>query len=145
MKRSKRMEVIEGIIQQQENRAARALALARNQLGEEESKLLELNNYLADYEKNMLSQGGQGVTGQQWQNFQYFIGQLEKVIQHQHQSIEQAENQLQKIQQRWQQIHIKRKSISTLVENIRLEEWVVEEKKEQKELDELVNQLQIRD
>ena len=144
MKRSSRMEVVEKVIRQQEDRAAAALGLAQTQVKQEQQKLGELNEYLNSYENDMLSRGGQGISGQQWQNFQYFIGQLEQIIGQQKQAILVAEQQLNQVRMRWQQIHIKRKSISGLIENIRIEEWVVEEKREQKELDELVSQLQAR-
>lgn len=144
MKRSSRMEVVERVIRQQEDRAAAALGLAQTQVKQEQQKLQELHDYLNSYENDMLSKGGQGISGQQWQNFQYFLGQLEQVIGQQQHTIVVAEQQLEKIRLQWQQIHIKRKSIASLVENIRFEEWMVEEKREQKALDELVSQLQAR-
>lgn len=141
MKRSDRLAVVGRLIEKQEQQMARALGIARQQLAGEEKKSAELVDYLASYEAELTNKGEQGVSGAQWQNYQFFIGQLEAVIVQQGKAVQRAQQQVLQVTQKWQQINIKRKSLTGLIDNIRLEELVEQEKKEQKMIDDLVNQM----
>ena len=141
MKRSERMGVMVKLIERQEQQAARALGFAQTHLEQERNKLAELKDYLRAYEGEMTTKGSAGISGAQWQNYQYFIGQLEQLIRQQHGVIQQAQRQVVDMQQKWHQVHQKRKTMDSFVESIRFDEWLVSEKKEQKEMDDLVLQM----
>lgn len=139
--RSQRMAIVEKVALQREEQAAKALSMARQQMEMEHKRLQELIDYQNDYDGN-LRQEGREMTGMQLRNFQYFTGQLEHIVIQQKQQIETLDGQIEQIQEKWQELYIRRKSIGSIVDKIKLEEWVVQEKKEQKAMDELVSQLQ---
>jgi flagellar protein FliJ len=139
--RSQRMAIVEKVALQREDQAAKALSMARQQMEMEHKRLEELKDYQDDYNGN-LRQEGRVMTGMELRNFQYFTGQLELIVNQQKQQIDTLEGQIKQIQEKWQELYIRRKSIGSIVDKIKLEEWVVQEKKEQKAMDELVNQLQ---
>ncbi len=144
MKRSDRMALVEKLIASQEDKAARAMGMAKQNLLNEEKKLADLKSHKKDYEANLLRQGQSGISGQQWQSFQFFINQLSQVIQQQHQQVGVAHHQFENVKKQWQAVHAKRQSIGNLVESVRFQEHLEQEKKEQKMLDDLVQQMQLR-
>jgi len=141
MKRSERLSVVERLIAKQEQQMAQALGIARQQLAGEEKKQSELEDYLVSYQDDLTAKSQKGVSGAQWQNYQFFIGQLESVIVQQQRAVNRAQEQVMMVTKKWQQINIKKKSMSGLIDNIRMEELVEQEKKDQKEIDDLVNQM----
>ena len=139
--RSKRLAIVERLIEQQEQQLAKAVGMARQQLQQEEKKHQDLQNYLGDYESELLTQGEGGISGSQWQNFQFFIGQLEQAISQQRGAVQRAEQQIEIVLVKWRQVYQKRKSLGSLIHKIKLDELVEQEKKEQKQVDDLVNQM----
>ncbi|WP_428239455.1 flagellar export protein FliJ [Gynuella sp.] len=141
MNRSQRLVIVEKLIQQQEEQLARALTMARENVQREQHRLDELTGYQNSYEDEFHSQAQKGISGQQWQSYQHFISQLEQVIKAQQHTILMAQRQANEVMQRWKKIHLKRKSMSSFIESVRFEEWVAQEKLEQKQNDELVTQM----
>ena len=141
MNRSQRLAIVEKLIRKQEEQLARALTLARENVQKEQAKLQELIGYQSSYEDEFRAQGKKGISGQQWQSYQHFISQLDNVIKVQNHTILMAQRQVVEVMQRWKQIHLKRKSMSSFIESVRFEEWVAQEKLEQKHNDELVTQM----
>lgn len=141
MKRSERLSVVEKLIAKQEQQMAQALGIARQQLAGEEKKQAELEEYLVSYQDDLTTKSQQGVSGAQWQNYQFFIEQLESVILQQKRSVYRSQEQVKMVTQKWQQINIKKKSMGGLIDNIRMEELVEQEKKDQKVIDDMVTQM----
>ena len=138
--RSSRMAIVEKIAKQREDQAANALNLMRQQMEMEIKRLEELKAYQVDYNGNLRTEGRQ-MSGMQLRNFNYFSDQLESIVAQQQGQIHKLEDQIEQIRDKWQQLYIRRKSIGSIVEKIKLEEWVVQEKKEQKLMDELISQI----
>lgn len=141
MKRSKRMAVVEQMVVKQEEEAGRILALAQQQLAMEEKKLADLKQHLADYENNMVLHGKQGISGQEWQSYQFFIEQLNHVISQQHRQVGLAAAQKNKVKDAWQQLHAKKQSIANFIDSIKNQEQIEQDKKDQKVMDDLVQQM----
>ena len=100
--RSSRLAIVEKVAKQREDQAANALALARQQMEMEHTRLKELLDYGEDYNGNLRSEGRQ-MTGMQLRNFNFFANQLDHIIEQQKQQIKTLEGQIEQIQQKWQE------------------------------------------
>lgn len=141
MKRSERMQLIERLARQREDQAARALAQTRQRIEQEQAQLQELEGYRQEYQSYLEQQGSVGLSIMQWRRTQGFIDQLGDVIQQQEGVIRRWHDQEHHLVQSWQKLYQRRRSLGQLVEKISVEEFIEEDRREQKALDELVGQM----
>lgn len=144
MKRSQRFAVIERLAKQREDQAAQALQQARAQLAQEQQQLEELAGYQAEYHRALEVTGGSGISIEQWRRTQGFIDQLETVMVSQRRVIGQWQEQEARLLEHWQSLYQRRRTLNQLVERFSMEELVEADRREQKALDEVVNQMRQR-
>ncbi len=144
MKRSARLKLVEQVAEAHEQKAAQALSLAQQQLEKEQQRLQSLLDYQQDYQKQGNERAQQGMNIHYFLTIQGFMDQLDTLEQQQKFAIEQAEKQLLQAKQHWLQLYQRRKSIGQLAEKVELQEWLAQEKQQQKILDDLIVQMQSR-
>lgn len=144
MKRSARLKMVEQVAMVHENKAAQALALAQQQLQQEQERLQSLRDYQQDYQHTGQHRGHTGMSMHQFLTIQSFLDQIEVLLVRQQEAIDAAKHQLEYSRGQWLRLHQRRKSIAGLAEKMELQEWLAQEKQEQKQLDDLIVQMQAR-
>ena len=141
LKRAERLLPVVQMAEREEQEAARALARSQEQLRQGEVKLGELQRYRHDYQQQWLQQGSQGVSGQWLMNYQRFLSQLEVAIGQQRSSVDWHRNNLENARQLWQQRYARVEGLRKLVQRYLDEARALQDKREQKLLDELSQRL----
>lgn len=124
-----------------EREAALQLGHLQGLLGQAEAKLGELERFRGDYQQQWIIQGQQGVSGQWLINYQRFLSQLEVAVGQQRQSIQWHQQNLEKGRSVWQQRYARLEGLRKLVQRYLEEARRLEDKREQKLLDELSQRL----
>jgi flagellar FliJ protein len=127
------LQTILNLAEIKENDAARMLANAQKIMGENQTKLNELQVFLADYQKPSLTP----VNAYQLQSTRQFLIQLNEVIKLQEQQLALSKCAMLKEKDNWLVHRVKSKSIEKIVEKRLLKEEKTKQKKEETELDEI--------
>lgn len=139
MSRAARLQVVAKLAQQREDQAVQALAQVRAQLGNEQNRLQELQQYRQEYSAYLAQQGSAGIGMQQWRRTQGFIDQLDQLIGRQQTAIQSWQHREQDVLAHWREFHMRRKNISSYIDKLSIEEILAADKKEQKMMDELAS------
>lgn len=143
--RAARLAPVVAMAERAEREAAVQLGHSQGLLKQAEVKLGDLERYRADYQQQWISEGQRGVSGQWLMNYQRFLSQLEVAIVQQRQSVTWHRNNLDKVRELWQQRYARLEGLRKLVQRYLDEARQVEDKREQKLLDELAQRLSGRD
>lgn len=139
IKRSKRLGVVLNVSLKQKEAADRYLADAQLRVTQAEQQLILLQNYMLDYQREFIEAGRKGLSARNMQQHQAFLGRLERALVQQHETIRIAHAQLEKVRHHWNQVYQRFKGIEKLTHNAQTQEALFEEKKLQREIDELGN------
>lgn len=143
--RAARLAPVVAMAERAEREAAVQLGHSQGLLKQAEVKLGDLERYRADYQQQWISEGQRGVSGQWLMNYQRFLSQLEVAIAQQRQSVTWHRNNLDKVRESWQQRYARLEGLRKLVQRYLDEARQIEDKREQKLLDELAQLLSGRD
>ncbi len=143
--RAERLAPVIDMAERAEREAARQMGRCQGLVSQAEVKLGELERYRSDYQQQWIHQGQQGVSGQWLMNYQRFLNQLETAVGQQNQSINWHRANLDKARAAWQQRYARLEGLRKLVQRYRDEARMVEDRQEQKLLDELAQRQPIRD
>ncbi|MCY1440637.1 flagellar export protein FliJ [compost metagenome] len=124
-----------------ERQAAQRLGQFQQQVNLAQAKLAELDRFREDYQLQWIDRGGQGVSGSWLVNYQRFLGQLESAMTQQRQSLAWHQNNLNNARGTWQQAYARVEGLRKLVQRYIDEARMIEDKREQKLLDELSQRL----
>ncbi|KGK41687.1 hypothetical protein LH51_12865 [Nitrincola sp. A-D6] len=134
--RSQRLGVVLDLSRRQRETADRYLADSQQRLQQAEAQLIQLQNYMLEYQQQFTLAGQQGMTTNALQQHQAFIGRLEHALRQQHETIRVARQQLEQVKQYWQSVYARFKGIEKLTDKARLDEQYMRDKREQQETDE---------
>ena len=140
MKRSKRMQIVVELAERKERDAATACEKIRKLIDDETKKLGELQNYYLEYE-NSFSAATQNVRGADILRNRLFLQRLKQAVEGQQGVIAQFEQEYQTAKQAWLESRRKLQSFIDLVKSIKQQEAKLDEKMEQKLIDEWVNRI----
>ncbi|MBV4484211.1 flagella biosynthesis chaperone FliJ [Pseudomonas sp. SWRI153] len=143
--RAARLAPVVDMAEKAEKTAVQRLAYFQGQVKVAESKLADLNAFRLDYSQQWIVRGSTGVTGQWLLGFQGFLAQLDTAVDQQRQSLVWHQNNLDKARDEWQQAFARVEGLRKLVQRYRDEAQRLEDKREQKLLDELSQRLPRRD
>ena len=124
-----------------EKTAVQRMGYFQGQVKVAESKLADLNAFRLDYSEQWIVRGSTGVSGQWLLGFQGFLAQLDTAVDQQRQSLVWHQNNLDKARDEWQKAFAKVEGLRKLVQRYREEAQRLEDKREQKLLDELSQRL----
>ena len=139
--RAARLAPVVDMAEKTEKAAAMRLGHFQGQVNLANSKLGDLENFRGDYQAQWVERGSQGVSGQWMRYYQYFLNQLETAVSQQRQSLVWHENNLNKARETWQQAYARVEGLRKLVQRYADEARQLEDKREQKLMDELSQRL----
>ncbi|RYY74709.1 MAG: flagellar export protein FliJ [Gammaproteobacteria bacterium] len=137
--RSKRMQVVLTLTERSEQEAADKLGKFTAQVEAESEQLRQLNEYADQY---LHAYGARKVAVRPQELIAYsgFIQRLAEARKEQQARLERMQLQLERYRQAWRIAHQKTESIKELILRLQHDENLLQDKKLQKELDELVGQ-----
>ncbi|KJK05640.1 MULTISPECIES: flagellar export protein FliJ [Pseudomonas] len=139
--RAARLTPVVEMAENAERQAAQRLGQFQQQVNMAQAKLAELDRFREDYQLQWIDRGGQGVSGSWLVNYQRFLGQLESAMTQQRQSLAWHQNNLNNARGTWQQAYARVEGLRKLVQRYIDEARIIEDKREQKLLDELSQRL----
>jgi len=139
--RAARLAPVVEMAEQAEKTAVQRLGYFQGQVKVAESKLADLEAFRLDYQEQWIVRGSDGVSGQWLLGYHGFLAQLDTAIDQQRQSLVWHQNNLIKARDAWQQAFAKVEGLRKLVQRYREEAQRLEDKREQKLLDELSQRL----
>ncbi|PIE41570.1 MAG: flagellar export protein FliJ [Gammaproteobacteria bacterium] len=141
MKRSQRMLPVRKLKEQEERTFARKFAQAQQQVEQEKQQLSMLENYQRDYFANISSQQtqhtGVSLSATQLDKYQLFLGRLHTAIENQQQVLVIKEAALKVAREQWAAANARLKALDSLIANIKAEEAQMQDKQEQRLIDDL--------
>ncbi|MCS3470326.1 flagellar FliJ protein [Pseudomonas sp. JUb42] len=139
--RATRLAPVVEMAESAERTAAQRLGHFQGQVRVAEGKLGELERFRYDYQLQWISKGSEGVSGEWLMNYQRFLNQLETAVGQQKQSLAWHQANLDKARDAWQQCYARVEGLRKLVQRYIDEARALEDKREQKLLDELSQRL----
>ena len=133
---SKAIQLLIERLLEAEDRAARAMAMARQDQQRYESHLEALNQCRENHSGQLTERGSQGLTSFQFGHYQAFINKLDHAAQQQLQGLRQVRQVTEKRRQEWLDIQQQRKALETLMSRKAAQEALKVARQEQKLLDE---------
>ena len=131
------LAVVQGLAERHEKEAGVRLSSAQGMLASAESQLKQIVDYRKDYHRLATGDSGNVTDTHQLQAARHFLSELDKIAGKQRSTIQQAELALE--QQRISWVDAKRRltAIDKLRKQRKKEQQVVDEKREQRALDDL--------
>lgn len=139
MNRSTKLQPVVKISKQQEKNAARLHADMLRQAEQQRKQLDELIMYRNQYLKAFQSAAESGISAVQMQDYRLFINRLDVAIEQQQQSVAHSQNKCDISQQELIDKRSRSKIIDKIVENRQQQENHILEKREQRELEDLLH------
>lgn len=136
MKRSQRLKPVQQLAEQRRKQAEQALGQAQQRLLAERQSLVQLEEYLADYQRQLLETGQAGVAMEQLQRLQSFKQRLLDALAQQRLQITFCEQAVAQAKIAWMQASGREKAMGSLVDSARQQEQLQADKQLQKQLDE---------
>ena len=130
------LKMLQEISAKEVDMATEALANAMKVASEAKAKQDMLLEYRQDYGKNLNKILEEGMGAEAYQNFQNIFGKLDQAIAGQQNVLDAANQQVKVHQQLWQESQRKKLSYDVLLQRSDKRELQVEQKKDQKMMDE---------
>ena len=141
MKRSDRLEPVQKVVDDTERRLAEHFAASERLVAACESKLAELQTYLADYVSGFATRGGRGMGVAALRDYQAFIARLREAIKQQADIVERARSDRDVQCGRWQEAAKRARALGHVIDQWQVEERKVADRKEQRDSDERAQRL----
>lgn len=139
--RAARLAPVVEMAEKAERTAAQRLGHFQGQMRLAEAKLQELEQFRMNYQQQWINNGTQGVSGQWLMNYQRFLNQLETAVGQQRKSLAWHQNNLNNARDAWQKAYARVEGLRKLVMRYMAEARTLEDKREQRLLDELSQRL----
>jgi flagellar FliJ protein len=139
--RAGRLAPVVEMAEKAEKTAVQRLGHFQGQVRLAEAKLGDLEKFRSDYQQQWIDKGAHGVSGQWLMNYQRFLNQLETAVSQQRQSLVWHQNNVNKARDEWQKAYARVEGLRKLVQRYIDEARALEDKREQKLLDELSQRL----
>ncbi|UVL41975.1 flagella biosynthesis chaperone FliJ [Pseudomonas sp. B21-040] len=141
LSRAARLAPVVEMAEKAEKTAVMRLGHFQGQVRVAESKLADLEAFRLEYQEQWIVRGSSGVSGQWLLGYQGFLTQLGTAIDQQRQSLNWHQNNLSKARDSWQQAFARVEGLRKLVQRYMDEARQLEDKREQRLLDELSQRL----
>ena len=136
MKRAKRLEPVQHIVDEAQKRLAMSVAAFEKRLLDGEKKLEELVRYKAEYEVGFQQRAAGGIGVMEMRDYQAFLARLAEAIKQQQALVNRARAEHEAERVKWQEALKRSKALGHVVERWQAEERHVTERREQRESDE---------
>jgi flagellar FliJ protein len=145
MSRAARLAPVVEMAESVEKKAAQRLGHFQGQVNLSIAKLAELEKFRSDYQQQWMTNGSRGVSGQWLMNYQRFLNQLETAVAQQHKSLAWHQGNLNSARSVWQKAYARVEGLRKLVLRYAEEARRLEDRREQRLLDELSQRLPQRE
>ncbi|HEX7013766.1 MAG TPA: flagellar export protein FliJ [Steroidobacteraceae bacterium] len=136
MTRAQRIKPVQTLVEDAERKLQRSLAGAQRQLVQAEAKLAELERYCEEYRKQFAERALKGMDAPGLRDYQVFLARLNEAIRQQQAIVARARAERDAERQRWQRAATRAKALGHVVEQWRIEEQRIQDRREQREIDE---------
>ena len=136
MTRTERVRPVVQHTDKREQAALQEVARYQGMLEIEESRLEELRRYKVEYLNNQ-QQDAQVYSAIELQELNRFLDQLDDTIARQEDVIRHRQDELEKRRTIWKAVRVEAKAMQKAVEKLQRQETRVQDRKEQKELDDI--------
>jgi flagellar FliJ protein len=136
MTRAQRLQPVQKVIDAAERRRAETLAGSETRVKQSESKLTELEQYRADYQRAYHDRVAIGISSAGLRDYQLFLARLSEAIRQQTLLVSAARLERDQERQRWQDAARRAKAIDHVVENWQSEDRRDADRREQRDSDE---------
>ena len=137
--RAKRMQIVLMLAERDEQKLGALLGQCRTQVEAEIGQLHQLDDYATQY-LQQYSERKSAVKAHELIAYSSFIQRLGDARKEQQMRVERAERQLNEQRARWHLAHQKCESIKKLIEKLFKEDIALQDKRVQKEIDEMITQ-----
>ena len=141
MLRSKRLQVVLKVEEQREQQALELMAEAQRACEKQRDQIRNLEGYQQEYRDQIRSCQQGVVPVSRLQGWQAFIAQLDAVIVQQQRVLNDAEAELERRRQAWQQAWERRRGMEKYIDTCRRQEQQAADAREQKLSDEAASRL----
>lgn len=136
MTRAKRLRPVQDLMDDAERKLAQSLAAYERRVSEARNKLLELERYLAEYQRQFTDRAGRGIGVTDLRDYQAFLARLNEAIRQQHGVVQRSCSERDVERKRWQDAARRAKAIDHVVDQWQLQERKALDRREQIEIDE---------
>jgi flagellar FliJ protein len=136
MKRAKRLEPVQQIVDDAQRRLALSVAAFEKRVLEGEAKLQELQRYKGEYEQQFSQRAGRGIGASDLRDYQAFLARLAEAIKQQQALVTRARAEHQAERVKWQEALKRSKALGHVVERWQAEERHMNDRRDQRESDE---------
>ncbi|MBW3696372.1 flagella biosynthesis chaperone FliJ [Vibrio sp. T187] len=119
-----------------ENQAVLALNKANAELEDYYQQVSQIEQYRLDYCQQLVDRGKQGLTASQYGHLNRFLTQLDETLSKQREAEQHFKTQVDNCQNYWMELRKQRKSYEWLMEKKQKEHQQLQDKREQKQMDE---------
>jgi flagellar FliJ protein len=121
---------------EKEEQAVGALSQARSELESYYEQLKQIEQYRLDYCRQLVERGQQGLSASNYGHLNRFLTQLDETLKKQKEAEEHFTAQVENCQQHWMEMRKQRRSYEWLIEKKKTEKQRLQDKQEQKLMDE---------
>lgn len=139
--RAARLAPVVDMAESAERKAVQSLGYYQGQVRVAQGKLADLEQFRLDYQQQWIDKGAHGVSGQWLMGYQRFLTQLDTAVDQQRRSLTWHQDNVDKARVTWQQAYARVEGLRKLVQRYIDEARRLEDKREQKLLDELSQRL----
>lgn len=136
-KRTQKIDKVVSLAAAEERRVGEEAGVSRRRLGEQLTRLGELNAYRQNYRQK--SAATSGMSAVHWQDYQNFLHRLDHAVQSQQQIINDCEQSFEAHRQRWMIKRQKLESLERVLDKYLAQDAAYAARLEQKRLDSLPN------
>jgi len=135
MSPSKRLSPVQRVAQSREQKAARIMGESQKHLQAEETKLLQLKQYHAEYLARFETAARKGLSSAQMQEYRAFLDKLDQAIGQQERVVAARKHDHSNRQDDWRETHSRTQALDKVVRRYRKQEQQSADRQEQKESD----------
>lgn len=137
MTRSKRLEPVKRLVEEQAEAAAKVLAAAQQQLEQHSLRLTQLQDFRAQYQEQRTRSGESGIDGFRLRDYNAFVGRIDEAVMQQQREVAEAEAEVERVRRQWSALFSKARAIDKVVDRYAMEERRDEERRAQQQSDAL--------
>ena len=144
MERSKRLKPVQEIADNREQAAAQRMLLSEAEWRRQQERLDELNCYRAEYSHHFEQSCSTGIDSVRLQDYRRFLSNINIAIEQQRRVVAVTQKKHQADKQVWLDLRTKAKAIDKAVQRIREKEAQIDERQEQRLLDDSLHGMRIK-
>ena len=144
MKREQRLRPLHELAGQNERQCALRVADCERRIAAGEQRYQELVRYRLEYEQLFHARASGGAPMRGLREQQVFIARLAEAVRAQRTLVEQLRAESVQLQEQWRSAATRKQAVGRVIEHARSEEFMSQEKRQQRELDELATRARAR-